>query len=224
TSAHPVGAGVVEPIQGRGGIRVPPAGFLPGLRELCSELDVLLILDEIYTGFGRTGDWFACQHDGVVPDLLVVGKSLAGGLPLSAVIGTPEVMAAWPPSGGDAIHTSTFLGNPVSCAAALAQLRALDEGGLVRRARELGDWLADRLERLAARYEGVGRPRGRGLMRALPLAEDGAVRSAAAAEAALRRGVIILPEADALAFTPPLTITERQLEYALGVLEESLAT
>lgn len=221
---HPIGAVIAEPIQGRGGIRVPPAGFLSGLRDLCSDLDALLILDEIYTGFGRTGAWFACQHEGVVPDLLVVGKSLAGGLPLSAVVGTPAVMAAWPRSAGDAIHTSTFLGNPVSCAAAVAHLRAIEEQGLVERARTLGSRLGDRLESwIRAEPRAAGR-RGRGLMQAVALGgADAAARAAAASEAALRRGVIVLPEGDALSLTPPLVITDDQLDSALDVLEEVVA-
>ena len=214
---HPVGAVIVEPVQGRGGIVVPPATFLPGLRSLCTELDVLLILDEVYTGLGRTGRWFACQHWDVVPDLLVVGKSLAGGLPLSAVIGRPEVMDAWPASDGEAIHTSTFLGNPVTCAAALAQLDEIERRGLVARAAALGERLATGLAELTDRHEAAGPERGLGLMRALELV--GPPGSAArVAAAALREGVIILPEATALAFTPPLTITEEQLDHAVDVI------
>lgn len=215
---HPVGAVIVEPIQGRAGIRIPPADFLPRLRDLCTELDVLLILDEIYTGIGRTGRWFACQHWGVVPDLLVVGKALAGGLPLSAVVGRPAVMQAWPRSDGEAIHTSTFLGNPVTCAAALAHLGEVEERGLVARAAELGRWLGRRLEELAARQSRVTGTRGLGLMQAVSLV-GGPESASRVATAALRRGVILLPEGDALAFTPPLVITEPQLEFALDVVE-----
>ncbi|HEY6236919.1 MAG TPA: aspartate aminotransferase family protein, partial [Candidatus Elarobacter sp.] len=117
-----IGAVIVEPIQGRGGVIVPPRGFLGALRALCDERGLLLILDEIYTGFGRTGAMFACEHEAVVPDLLCVGKALGGGVPLSATIGTPRAMDAWPVSAGEALHTSTFLGNPLACAAALANL------------------------------------------------------------------------------------------------------
>lgn len=220
----PVGAVIVEPIQGRGGIRVPPEGFLAGLRALCGELGVLLILDEVYTGLGRTGRWFACQHDHVVPDLLVLGKALGGGLPLSAVVGTTDVMAAWPPSTGEAMHTSTFLGSPVACAAALVQLREIEERGLVRRAEELGERLAARLEGWCADHGWAASHRGRGLMRALALAgPDAGARATAAAEAALRQGVLVLPEGEALAFTPPLVITEAQLDHALDVVGEALA-
>lgn len=219
----PIGAVIVEPIQGRAGILVPPAGFLRGLRDLCSELGVLLILDEVYTGLGRTGRWFACEHEDVVPDLLVVGKSLAGGLPLSAVLGSPTLMASWPASTGEAIHTSTFLGNPVSCAAALAQLREIEERELVQRARELGDRLSARLERWVGERSWAASHRGRGLMRALSLAgPDPGPRASAAVEAALKRGVLLLPEGDSLAFTPPLVITERQLDHALDVVAEAV--
>ncbi len=220
---HPVGAVIVEPIQGRAGIRVPPPGFLRDLRDLCAELGVLLILDEIYTGLGRTGRWFACEEEDVVPDLLLVGKSLAGGLPLSAAMGTPEVMRGWPPSTGEAIHTSTFLGNPVACAAALAQLREIEERGLVERARVLGERLAARLEEWVGGHEWAAGHRGRGLMRALALGgPEPAAHAAAAAEEALRQGILVLPEGDALAFTPPLVITEEQLDHALGEVAAAL--
>lgn len=218
-----VGAVIVEPLQGRGGIIVPPPDFLPGLRALCDELGLLLILDEVYTGFGRTGRWFACEHDGVVPDLLVVGKSLAGGLPLSAVVGPPAVMDAWPLSEGEAIHTSTFLGNPVACAAALAHLAEIEDRGLVERAERLGGWLRGRLEALAHRHQDIAGARGRGLMQAIVLAGAGAEeRAAAMSEAALRRGVLVLPEGPALALTPPLVVTEPQLDAALAVIEATL--
>ncbi|MFM2082068.1 MAG: hypothetical protein RL380_759, partial [Verrucomicrobiota bacterium] len=118
-----IGAILVEPIQARGGCNVPPPEFLPLLRKLCDQHGALLILDEIYTGFGRTGKWFACEHSDVTPDLICLGKALTGGFPLSACVGRADVMdAAWPVSTGEAIHTSTFLGHPVGCAMALAQI------------------------------------------------------------------------------------------------------
>jgi 4-aminobutyrate aminotransferase-like enzyme len=222
TGAGAVGAVIVEPVQGRGGVVVPPAHFLPALRALCTELDLLLILDEVYTGFGRTGRWFACQHWDVAPDLLVVGKALAGGLPLSAVIGTPAMMDAWPPSQGEALHTSTFLGNPVACAAALAHLGEIERLGLVERSERLGQRVGRRLDG----WVGSGRAaaaRGLGLMRAAVPAGDNPDESAgAAARTALRHGVLVLSEGDALAITPPLVITEPQLDHALDVIEAAL--
>jgi 4-aminobutyrate aminotransferase-like enzyme len=218
----PVGAVIVEPVQGRGGVLVPSADFLPSLRAVCDDLDLVLILDEVYTGLGRTGRWFACEHWDVVPDLLVVGKALGGGLPLSAVLGRPRVMEAWPPSTGEAIHTSTFLGNPVACAAALAHLEAIETLGLVERADRLGLRIAARLDRWIDDGRAAAQ-RGLGLMRAVvPAGEEPGRAAEAAATAALRAGVILLPEGDALALTPPLVITEAQLDYALDVVEAVL--
>jgi len=228
----PIGAVVVEPIQGRGGIVVPPEDFLPRLRRLCDERGAVLIFDEIYTGFGRTGRWFACEHTGTVPDIMTVGKALTGMLPLSAAIGRPTVMEAWPPSTGEAIHTSTFLGNPIACAAALAQIEEIEAGGLVERSARLGARLRERLEGWRERYPAVGDVRGAGLLQGVELVEDRASRRPASELAArvvggaLRRGVLLLsegPDANVLAFVPPLVITEDQLDHAVGVVEEELA-
>src|ERR1019366_8243181 len=142
-----IGAILVEPIQARGGINIPPKEFPPLLRKLCDEHGALLILDEIYTGFGRTGKWFACEHSGVVPDLICLGKALTGGFPLSACIGRADLMdTAWPASRGEAIHTSTFLGHPVGCAMALAQIKEIEKLGLPERSAELGEFLLGELQ------------------------------------------------------------------------------
>jgi 4-aminobutyrate aminotransferase-like enzyme len=216
---YPVGAVIAEPVQGRGGIRVPPADFLPRLRQLCDDLGLVLILDEVYTGFGRTGRWFACQHQEVVPDILVVGKALAGGLPLSAALGRPWVMDAWPASDGEAIHTSTFLGNPVACAAAMAHLDEIERLGLVERAERLGRAVTSRFDAWVRAGLAAGH-RGLGLMQAVvPSGTDPAGSAAAISRGALQAGVIVLAEADAVALTPPLVMTEAQLAHALGVIE-----
>ena len=144
-----VGAILVEPIQARGGINVPPPRFLPLLRKLCDEHGALLITDEIYTGFGRTGKWFACEHSGVVPDVICLGKALTGGFPLSACVGRADLMdAAWPASTGEAIHTSTFLGHPVGCAMALAQIAEIRRLNLCQRSAALGNFLLGELKNI----------------------------------------------------------------------------
>lgn len=224
-SSTPVGAIIVEPIQGRGGLRAPAPGFLSGLRDLCDGATRVLIFDEVYSGFGRTGRWFACEHWDVVPDILVVGKALGGGVPISAAIGTPGVMAAWPPSTGEALHTSTFLGNPIACAAALAQIREIEARGLVTRAARLGE----SIRTWAAGSGSVTGIRGRGLFAAaVPAARPGMgprERALAAADDALRRGVLVLAEGsdlDVLAIMPPAVISDAQLDSALDALGEAL--
>lgn len=224
---YPIGAVLVEPIQGRGGINVPPPGFLEGLRAICDAERVLLIADEVYTGIGRTGRWFACEHAGVVPDLLLLGKGLTGSLPLSAVIGAPEVMAAWPESTGEAIHTSTFLGNPIACAAALAQLEFIETHDLLARASALGSRIQDRARAWQTKFAFVGPARGRGALQGIPLEPlgNGQSRAIAVCDRALEAGVIVLAEgdrADVLAITPPVVITDRQLEHALNAVEAAL--
>ena len=208
-----VGAVIVEPVQGRGGMRAPPAGWLRALRERCSRDGALLILDECYTGLGRTGAWFAAHDEGVVPDLICVGKALGGGFPISACVGSAEVMGAWGASRGEALHTQTFLGNPLGCAMALASLDAIAERDLPARASQVGSWLAGELGR-------HGPVRGRGLMLGLELPEAPAV-----CRALLARGYIALPAgpgAEVLAVTPPLTITQHQLVGFLDALREIL--
>lgn len=228
-----VGAILVEPVQARGGINVPPLEFLPLLRKLCDDHKALLILDEIYTGFGRTGKWFACEHSAVVPDVICLGKALAGGFPLSACVGRAAVMdAAWPDSRGEAIHTSTFLGNPVGCAMALAQIAEIKKNELPERAARLGKFLLDELRTLQSKISNPAleiQVRGLGLMAGVELrSRDGKPSTAAALAAVkslLQKGFIVLPEgehANVISFTPPLTITRPQLAKALAALAEVL--
>ncbi|MGA3283749.1 MAG: aspartate aminotransferase family protein [Verrucomicrobiota bacterium] len=225
-----IGAVLVEPIQARGGINIPPPEFLPLLRQLCNEHGALLILDEIYTGFGRTGKWFACEHTGVVPDLICLGKALTGGFPLSACVGRADLMdAAWPASHGEAIHTSTFLGNPVGCAMALAQIREIERLELPRRSAELGAHLLKLLSILHPPPSILVSCRGLGLMAGVELRRpDGKPASKAAMQAIkkmLQRGFILLPEGEhgnVISFTPPLTITKAQLAKAVSALAEVL--
>jgi 4-aminobutyrate aminotransferase-like enzyme len=222
-AAIPIGGVLVEPIQGRGGERVPPPGFLTELAALCRRNDWLLVADEVYTGFGRTGAWFACDHEGVIPDLLCVGKGLASGMPISACLGRLEVMDAWPVSSGEALHTQTFIGHPAGCAAALASMRLLQEEKLVERAARVGARAISHLEALLADRSSVREVRGRGLMIGIECATPEA--AASACRAALAKGVIVLPSGEAgrvLSLTPPLSIDQDILMQALDWLVEDL--
>jgi 4-aminobutyrate aminotransferase/(S)-3-amino-2-methylpropionate transaminase len=222
-SRVPIGAVLVEPIQGRGGDRVPPPGFLRALRSLCDREGWLLIADEIYTGCGRTGRFFACEHEGVVPDLLCVAKGLASGMPISACIGRAPVMDAWPPSGGEALHTQTFLGHPPACAAALASLAVLEEEQLVPRAARLGAGALELLKARLAGRAGVTDVRGLGLLLAVECTTP--ELAARACSAALSRGVIAVLSGDdgrVISLSPPLSIAEPLLEAALGLLCDAL--
>jgi 4-aminobutyrate aminotransferase-like enzyme len=217
------GAVIVEPIQGRGGIVVPPSDFLPGLRRFCDRHGLALIADEIYTGFCRTGKWFACEHWGVAPDIICVGKAMSGGFPMSACVGRAAVMDSWPVSQGEALHTSTFLGNPLGCAAALAAIAEARRMRLDARARSLGRHLRRQLGRMAGRGSGIRDVRGAGLM--LGVEFDDPARVERLIARLLRRGIIALPEGnrgEVLGITPPLVITKRQLDYCLAVLKELL--
>ena len=214
----PTGAIIVEPIQARGGIVVPPGGFLAELRRLCDRHEAMLIVDEIYTGFGRTGTLFAIEADGVRPDLLCLGKALAGGMPLSACLGHADSLGRWPKAQGEAIHTATFVGHPGSCAAALAAIDGIVSGRLWERSARLGAVARARMER----FPGV-RVRGRGLMLGAVLGSGAhAVR---AMEHAVELGVLVLvegPDSDVVAITPPLTITEAELLSGLDRVEQAI--
>ena len=227
-----IGAILVEPIQARGGCNIPPPEFLPLLRKLCDEHGALLILDEIYTGFGRTGKWFACEHSQTIPDLICLGKALTGGFPLSACVGRADVMdAAWPASRGEAIHTSTFLGHPVGCAMALAQISEIKRLKLCECSARLGRFLLAELGLiLTPRLTLQISVRGLGLMAGVELtlpdgkpATDVAIQTI---KTLLHRGYIFLPEGEhgnIISFTPPLTITKAQLTKAVGALKKVLA-
>ncbi|MBC8102816.1 MAG: aspartate aminotransferase family protein [Cytophagales bacterium] len=222
--ADTLGAVIVEPIQGRGGIIEPPVGWLRGLRSLCDRYGVLLIADEIFTGWGRTGTWFACDAEGVVPDVLCVGKAMGGGFPISACVARPEIMAAWEESTGEALHTSTFLGSPLGCAAALAALTEIEERNLPERARVIGAYFKETLRDLVGRHpRKIREVRGRGLMLGLRFASReialGLVYTL------LQRGLIVLPAGpgDILELVPPLTIEREQIDFAVAQLGAALS-
>ncbi len=217
-SRQPVGAILVEPVQGRGGERVPPKAFLPLLRECCDRHGALLILDEIYTGLNRTGRLFACEHSGVVPDLICLGKALTGGFPLSACVGKAAVMDAWPESQGEALHTSTFLGHPVGCAMALASLEEHARPETALRVAERGATLKKALRTLKSRK--IAEVRGLGLLIGLELTLDGAATNELV-KAALREGLIFLQSGEAgntLAFTPPFAVSDEEIAYTIDWL------
>lgn len=225
---YEIGAVLVEPIQGRAGVRIPPPGFLEEVGRLAREAESLLIFDEIFTGLGRTGRMFGFLHEQVVPDLLCIGKGLGGGLPLSACLGPEEVMEAWPLSTGEALHTSTFLGNPLACASGVAFLEELEGGQLVERSRVLGRSFRLELRRALRGLPSVKEVRGRGLFLGVefqdpltkaPLAGAGA-RIAAKA---LGEGLLVLPagpQAEVLELSPPLVLTEGQMAWAVPVLAD----
>lgn len=219
-----IGAVLVEPVQGRGGERVPPRGFLRGLRTLCDERGWLLVVDEIYTGLGRTGARFACDHEEVVPDLLCIGKGLASGMPLSACLGLASCFDAWPRSTGEALHTQTFLGHPASCAAALASLEIADRLELAARSRNLGERVLARLRGALAAESAVVDVRGLGLMIGIECARPETAH--AATWALLEQGYVLLPsgpQGRVLSLTPPLSIAEEALLAACDALVAWLA-
>jgi 4-aminobutyrate aminotransferase / (S)-3-amino-2-methylpropionate transaminase / 5-aminovalerate transaminase len=218
-----VGAVLVEPIQGRGGIVVPPANWLRHLRQRCDEVGALLIFDEIFTGWGRTGHWFAGQHEGVTPDVLCVGKALGGGFPISACVARKEIMAAWGVSTGEALHTQTFLGSPLGCAAALSSLKELERIDAPGQAITQGARLWAGLEKLQSRYpEVISEVRGRGLMLGLKFFES--ARCLSVVDKLLSLGIIVLPAGagDVLELTPPLVITDSEIGRALATLDTAL--
>jgi 4-aminobutyrate aminotransferase-like enzyme len=227
---HKVGAILVEPIQVRGGVNIPPTGFLPLLRKICDEQKALLVLDEIYTGFGRTGKWFGCEHERVVPDLICLGKSLTGGFPLSACVGRADVMdRAWPTSSGEAIHTSTFLGHPVGCAMALAQIKEIESKRLVERSAKIGAAALQLLKSKLVSRKFHLQIRGRGLVIGIELTTSAGApattESLAIIKRLLARGFVLLPEgehANVISLTPPLTISEAQIRATVAALKQEL--
>jgi acetylornithine/LysW-gamma-L-lysine aminotransferase len=207
---------LVEPIRGEGGIRMPSDDFLPGLREICDENGVLLIFDEVQTGFGRTGKVFACEHWGVVPDVLCLAKSVAGGLPMSATFAMEDVMASF--QRGE--HSSTFSGNPLVCAAASAAIDVLVDEKLPERAAKVGKYFKERLEELGEKHPMVREIRGLGLMIGVESRFD--VYNVILG--CMDRGVLILDAGrNVLRFLPPLVIEKKQVDRVVDVLDSVMA-
>jgi 4-aminobutyrate aminotransferase/(S)-3-amino-2-methylpropionate transaminase len=218
-----VGAILVEPIQGRAGIRVPPPGFLRELRRTADEEGCLLIADEVWTGMGRTGHWLAVEAEGVLPDVVALGKGFGGGFPISACVGLPEVMSRWPRSTGEAIHTSTHLGHPLGCAVALRVIEILERDRYLERTRVRGEGLLAGLRRELASSPRVLDVRGRGLLVGVELASAETAREVS--RGLLRSGWILLgegPQGRVLTLSPALNIPDRLLLGAAERLVELL--
>jgi 4-aminobutyrate aminotransferase / (S)-3-amino-2-methylpropionate transaminase / 5-aminovalerate transaminase len=219
---------LIEPIQGEGGFIVPPPGYLARVANWCRDNGILFVADEIQTGFCRTGDWFACEHEGVVPDLITTAKGIAGGMPLAAVTGRAELM--------DAVHTGglggTYGGNPVACAAALGAIETMVAEDLPARAREIEALFLPRLRTLASKYPEIGDVRGRGAMLAVELVTDPDTKTpnpqltSAVSKACHAAGLVTLTAgtfSNVLRFLPPLAISDELLREGLDILEEAFA-
>ncbi len=227
-AAESVAAIVLEPVQGEGGFIVAPPEFVAGVRRICDRHGIVLVADEVQSGFGRTGRFFGIEHSGIEPDLICVAKSIANGLPLSGVIGRAEIMDA-PAAGGVG---GTFVGNPVAQAAALAVLDVIDEEGLLERSAALGETMRARLNAWQERWPEIGEVRGLGSMLAIELVADPATKKPAkeiaqrVTEAALQRGLLLITcgvYGNCIRVLVPLVITDAELEEALGAWEEALA-
>jgi 4-aminobutyrate aminotransferase/(S)-3-amino-2-methylpropionate transaminase len=220
-----VAALLIEPIQGEGGFIEPAPGFLPALAEFARANGILFIADEVQTGFARTGDMFACEHEGIVPDLVATAKGIAGGLPLAAVTGRADLM--------DKVHGGglggTYGGNPLACEAALAVLEEIEDGKLTERARRIGEIMQPRLRDHAGRHPAIGDVRGRGAMIAIELLREGTKEpdpelTARVAKRCHERGLLVLTTGtygNVLRFLPPLVIPEDLLNEGLDVLAEA---
>jgi len=225
TAPQETAAIVVEPVLGEGGYVVPPDGFLPALRELCDDMGILLIADEVQSGFGRTGRWFAVDHLGVVPDLLIMAKGIASGLPLAGLAARRELMEEWTPGS----HGGTYGGNVIACAAAAETIRVMRDERLIENAHAMGQVLMAGLRQLQKAHPEIGEVRGRGLMIASEFTDpDGAAgtqRAKAVVQAAFQRGLMLLtcgPYDNVVRWIPPLIVNAAQIEEGLETFEQAL--
>ncbi len=216
---------LVEPVLGEGGYVPPPSGFLQGVQQICSEHDLLFIVDEVQSGFGRTGRWFGYQHYGVEPDVMIMAKGLASGFPLSGIATRPDLMEKWIPGS----HGGTYGGNAVSCAAAAATIRVIREEKLVENSARMGEYLLAGLRLIQQRYEGIGDVRGLGLMVAAEFTTVQGKPDTDTAKAVrvkcLERGLMLLtcgPYGNVVRWIPPLIVTQEQIDEALEIFEGAL--
>jgi 4-aminobutyrate aminotransferase / (S)-3-amino-2-methylpropionate transaminase / 5-aminovalerate transaminase len=226
-AAETVAAIVLEPVQGEGGFVVAPPEFVEGVRRLCDEHGIVFVVDEVQTGFGRTGRMFGIEHYGVEPDLITIAKSIAAGLPLSGVLGKAEIMDA----PGDSAVGGTYVGNPVAQAAALAVLDVFEEEGLNDRSATIGEQIRERMQAWQERWDAIGHVRGLGAMLAIELVQDRETKAPAAdlasevVEQAAERGLLLLKSgiySNCIRVLVPLVITDAELDEALGVWEQAL--
>lgn len=217
-----VAAIIIEPVLGEGGYVVPPKEYLEELRKLCTRHGILFIADEVQTGFGRTGRWFACEHFNIVPDIMAVAKGIASGFPLSAVISTKEIMSKWPPGA----HGTTFGGNPVSCAAAIATIEMIEEEGLLERATSTGGYALERLKGMQGRYPVIGDVRGLGLMIGIEFVKADGIPDGEMCKMVCQRceekGLIIIEcgiDKNIIRLMPPLITTRDEMEEALNIFD-----
>ena len=216
---------LVEPVLGEGGYVPPPPAFLKGVQQICNEHDLLFIVDEVQSGFGRTGRWFGHQHYGVEPDLMIMAKGLASGFPLSGIATRPDLMESWIPGS----HGGTYGGNAVSCAAAAATVRVIREEGLVENSAKMGEVLLDGLRAIQQRYPGIGTVRGLGLMVAAEFTTAQGEPDTNTAKAVrikcLEQGLMLLtcgPYGNVVRWIPPLIVTQEQIDEALRIFEGAL--
>ena len=217
----------IEPIQGEGGFIVPPKGFLPGLAKFAKDNGALFIADEVQTGFARTGQWFACEDEGVEPDLITTAKGIAGGLPLAAVTGRAEIMDEIHPSG----LGGTYGGNPIACAAAIGAIETIKSENLINRAKEIGKIMVDALSEMQKKYPVIGEIRGRGAMIAIELVQPGSKEPngeimGKVVKYAQSKGVVFLTAGtygNVLRFLPPLVISDELVKDAMSVLDEAFS-
>jgi adenosylmethionine-8-amino-7-oxononanoate aminotransferase len=228
-----VSAVILEPVVSSGGFIIPPVGWLKAVRAVCDELDVLMIADEVITGFGRTGRWFACEHDGVTPDLMSVAKGITSGyIPLSASVARRRLADAFPATAAqENVHPNTYAAHPVACAAALANLRIMEQDRLVENAEKMGARLLDGLQLAVGRSPIVGEVRGRGLMVCVDFVEpDGSGRALDGAKVAeldrkaWERGAIVYARGTVLRLAPPLCITAAETDQLVDIVADSIGS
>ncbi|MED4126731.1 aspartate aminotransferase family protein [Shouchella miscanthi] len=231
SGSNDVAAIIIESFQGRGGVVQAPKEFLRGLREICDRTGVLLIVDEILSGMGRTGKWFGFEHSEIQPDIFTIGKGLSSGYPISVCCGNENIMSIWGKFSGESVHTSTFQGNPIGCVMAKSTIEYMQKHNLIERSEELGEYFIKRLKSEIGQNENVGEIRGKGLMIGIEFVLDKDLKKPnsnlcwSVMKKALKRGIIFLNgghEVNVLCLTPPLIIEKNEIDYCIETLKDIL--